>query len=41
MNPVELDKRLRNAFGTSEEWDADGIQIDLGNDIKKAVVSLI
>jgi dinuclear metal center YbgI/SA1388 family protein len=40
MNPVELDKRLRNAFGTSEEWDADGIQIDLGNDIKKAVVSL-
>ena len=40
MNVIELDKNLRAIFGESESWDRDGIQIDCGNDLKKALVSL-
>jgi dinuclear metal center YbgI/SA1388 family protein len=40
MNAAQLDGNLRRLFGVSEDWDADGIQIDCGNDIKKAVISL-
>lgn len=40
MNVFELDGNLRRLFGTSEDWDADGIQIDCGNYIKKAVTAL-
>ena len=40
MNVKELDALLRSLFGESEDWDGDGIQIDLGNKVKKAVISL-
>lgn len=40
MNAIELDEQLRLAFGESEAWDKDGIQIDCGNEITKAVVAL-
>lgn len=40
MKPFELDRYLRGLFGRSEDWDADGMKIDCGNDIKKAVVAL-
>lgn len=40
MNLIKLDKGLRQIFGESEKWDCDGIQINCGNPIQKAVVSL-
>lgn len=40
MNVTEFDKNMRAIFGESESWDHDGIQIDCGNDLKKAIVSL-
>ncbi len=40
MKTYELDGTLRGVFGDSESWDADGIQIDFGNDVKKAVAAL-
>lgn len=40
MKINELDRILRDVFGDSESWDADGIQINCGGDVKKAVVSL-
>ncbi len=40
MNVKEFDQNMRALFGESEPWDADGIQIDCGGDIKKALVAL-
>ncbi|MBO4794861.1 MAG: Nif3-like dinuclear metal center hexameric protein [Clostridia bacterium] len=40
MNVTEFDKNMRALLGESEPWDSDGIQIDCGGDIKKALVSL-
>ena len=40
MNVTEFDKNMRALFGESEPWDADGIQIDCGAELKKALVSL-
>ncbi len=40
MKAPELDNNLRRIFGASEDWDNDGIQIDCGNEIKRAVIAL-
>ena len=40
MKPVELDGYLRQLFGAGEGWDSDGLQIDCGNEIKRAVIAL-
>ncbi|MBO7666686.1 MAG: Nif3-like dinuclear metal center hexameric protein, partial [Clostridia bacterium] len=40
MNVTEFDKNMRALLGESEPWDADGVQIDCGGDIKKALVAL-
>ena len=40
MNVTEFDKNMRALLGESEPWDADGVQIDCGVDIKKALVAL-
>jgi len=37
---TEFDTNMRAIFGASEPWDRDGIQIDCGSDVKKALVSL-
>ncbi len=40
MKTSELDRILRDLFGSSESWDGDGAQIDFANDVRKAVVAL-
>ena len=40
MNVTSLDELLKTLFGESEVWDGDGIQINFGNEVRKAVAAL-
>lgn len=40
MDFLILDKKLRNLFGASEDWDSDGVQVGVPGEITRAVVSL-